>query len=163
MKETTFDYQPVVISQTDHQTESPIVHDYAGFWIRVAATLLDSLFLVGLNMLIFNPLRRAFGVSDAFFSIIDLTEIIIDLLYMILLTWWTGQTLGKVILGIRVINARQTRGNLGLGQVFLREVIGKFLSSLPFSLGYMWVGWNQRKQGWHDLLAKTFVIRERRM
>ncbi|KQL46185.1 hypothetical protein AN963_14520 [Brevibacillus choshinensis] len=143
--------------------ETQPVHHYAGFWIRVAATMLDSLFLIGINMLIFNPLRRAWGLTDAFFSFIDLIEIVFDLLYLILLTWWTGQTLGKMILGIRVINARQSRGNLTAGQVFLREVIGKFLSSLPFSLGYMWVGWNRRKQGWHDLLAKTYVIYERRV
>lgn len=135
---------------------------FAGFWIRVAATLLDSLFLIGLNMLIFNPLRRTWGVMGATFSFIDLIEIVFDLLYLVLLTWLTGQTLGKIITGIRVINARQSRGNLTAGQVFLREVIGKFLSSLPFSLGYMWVGWNRRKQGWHDLLAKTYVIYERR-
>lgn len=141
--------------------DTPPVH-FAGFWIRVAATLLDSLFFIGLNMLIFNPLRRAWGVMDAYFSFIDLIEIVFDLLYLVLMTWWTGQTLGKIITGIRVIHARQSRGNLSAGQVFLREVIGKFLSSLPFSLGYMWVGWNQRKQGWHDLLAKTYVIYERR-
>lgn len=141
--------------------ETPQVH-FAGFWIRVAATLLDTLFLIGLNMLIFNPLRRAWGVMDAYLSFVDLIEIVIDLLYLVLLTWLTGQTLGKIITGIRVINARQSRGNLTVGQVFLREVIGKFLSSLPFSLGYLWVGWNRRKQGWHDLLAKTYVIYERR-
>ncbi|MFD2370435.1 RDD family protein [Brevibacillus sp. GCM10020057] len=135
---------------------------YAGFWIRVAATLLDSLFLVGVSMLVFNPLRRAWGTMDAVFSVVDLLEIIFDLLYIILLTWWTGKTLGKTIVGIRVVNARQSRGNLTFGQVFLREFIGKFLSSLPFLLGYMWAGWNARKQGWHDLLAKTYVIRERR-
>lgn len=138
------------------------VHDYAGFWFRVAAILLDSLFLSGINMLIFNPLRRAWGVSGAFFSLFNLLEIIFGLLYFILLTWWTGQTLGKIIVGVRVINARHSRGHLTAGQVFLREVIGRFLASLPLSLGYMWAGWNPRKQGCHDLLAKTYVIRERR-
>lgn len=138
-------------------------YDFAGFWIRVGATLLDMLFLVGISMLIFNPLRRAFGVYGALFSMIDLLEILFGLLYMVLLTWWTGQTLGKAITGIRVVSARQARGNLDAGQVFLREVIGKLLSSLPIGLGYLWVGWNQRKQGWHDLLAKTYVIRERRL
>lgn len=141
--------------------DTPSVH-YAGFWIRVAATLLDSLFLVGISMLLFNPLRRAWGVYGAAFSFIDLVEVIFDLLYLILLTWWTGQTLGKMITGIRVINARSSRTTLTGGQVFLREVIGRFLASLPLSLGYMWVGWHPRKQGWHDLLAKTYVIYERR-
>ncbi len=158
MEDTHFRHPEQVLQPVP---DTPPVH-FAGFWIRVAATLLDTFFLIGLNMLVFNPLRRAWGVLDASFSFIDLIEIVIDLLYLVLLTWLTGQTLGKIITGIRVVNARQTRGNLTAGQVFLREVIGKFLSSLPFSLGYMWVGWNRRKQGWHDLLAKTYVIYERR-
>lgn len=141
--------------------EAAPVH-YAGFWIRAGATLLDSLFLVGVSMLVFNPLRRLWGAMDAVFSFVDLLEIIFDLLYLILLTWWSGKTLGKTIMGIRVVNARQSRGSLTFGQVFLREFIGKFLSSLPFFLGYLWAGWNARKQGWHDLLAKTHVVRERR-
>ena len=138
-------------------------HVFAGFWIRVAATIFDSLFLMGVSLLIFNPLRRLFGVYGAVFSRIDLLEILFSLLYFILLTWWTGQTLGKIITGIRVIPTGEGRGNLSAGQVILREVVGKFLSSLVFGLGYMWVGWNKKKKGWHDLIANTFVIREKRI
>ncbi|WP_103104186.1 RDD family protein [Brevibacillus reuszeri] len=137
-------------------------HHFAGFWIRVCATLLDSLFLIGISLLIFNPLRRLFGVYDYAFSMIDLLEVLFNLLYMVLLTWWTGQTLGKMITGIRVISGRQARANLTAGQVLLREVIGKTLSFLPFGLGYMWVGWNSQKQGWHDLLARTYVVWDRK-
>ncbi|EJL47793.1 putative membrane protein YteJ [Brevibacillus agri] len=148
--------------EPDGWQEPPREHHFAGFWIRVAASLLDSLFLVGVSLLVFNPLRRAMGVSGDFFSLIDLMEALFGLLYMILLTWWTGQTLGKLITGIRVISARQSRGNLSGGQVILREVIGKFLSTLPFGLGYLWVAWNPQKQGWHDLLAKTYVVYDRK-
>lgn len=144
----------------------PAAHDsryaYAGFWIRVGASLLDSLFLIGSSLLIFNPLRRAFGVYEAAFSLIDLLEILFDLLYMVLLTWLTGQTLGKRIVGIRVVDARHARGHLTAGQTMLREIIGKMLSSFVFGLGYMWVGWNPRKQGWHDLIAKTYVVKDRK-
>ncbi|BAH45852.1 conserved hypothetical membrane protein [Brevibacillus brevis NBRC 100599] len=142
--------------------EAPPQHSYAGFWIRVVASLLDSMFLIGISYLVFNPLRRVFSVPYASFHFIDLVEVLFDLLYMILLTWWTGQTLGKLITGIRVISAKQVRGNLTGGQVFLREVIGKFVASLVFGLGYLWVAWHPRKQGWHDLIAKTYVIRDRR-
>jgi len=135
---------------------------YAGFWIRFAAVVLDSLFLLGLSLLIFNPLRRALGYDPADPSMVDVLEIATDLLYMILLTWWSGQTLGKYIVGIRVISARQPRGNLTLGQVLLREVIGKLLSSLALSLGYLWAAWHPRKQTWHDLMARTYVVRTRR-
>jgi uncharacterized RDD family membrane protein YckC len=162
MSEREFDSE-VKEQLQDETMPEQLGHHYvfAGFWIRVGATLLDMLFLVGISMLIFNPLRRAMGVYGVL-SLIDLLEILFGLLYMVLLTWWTGQTLGKAITGIRVVSARQARGNLDAGQVFLREVIGKLLSWLPIGLGYLWVGWNQRKQGWHDLLAKTYVIRDRR-
>ncbi|WP_024985565.1 RDD family protein [Brevibacillus borstelensis] len=133
---------------------------FAGFWIRVGATLLDGLFLTGISFLIFNPLRRAFTAGPDVFSYIDLLEIVFDFAYAILLTWWTGQTLGKLITGIRVVNARQHRSQLTLGQVLLREVVGKFLSALPLGLGYLWAGWNRKKQGWHDLIARTYVIRD---
>jgi len=136
---------------------------YAGFWIRVGATVIDTLFLVGVSMLIFNPLRRALGYGDAAISPIDAIELIFNFLYVILLTWWTGQTLGKMVTGIRVIDARQTGTNskLTLGQVVLREVVGKLLASLPIGLGYLWVIWSDKKRGWHDMIAKTYVIRVR--
>ncbi|MGG4496228.1 RDD family protein [Brevibacillus reuszeri] len=156
-----YDLSEQLSSEPSSFAESFSQHHFAGFWIRVCATLLDSLFLVGISLLIFNPLRRALGVVD-YFSMIDLLEVLFNVLYMVLLTWWTGQTLGKMITGIRVISAGQARSHLTGGQVLLREVIGKTLSLLPFGLGYMWVGWNPQKQGWHDLIAKTYVIWERK-
>jgi uncharacterized RDD family membrane protein YckC len=145
----------------DQHVGSPS-YAFAGFWIRALATLLDGLLLTGLTLLVFNPLRRALGVEAALFSFVDGLEMLVDFLYMILLTWWSGQTLGKVITGIRVISARQPRGKLTIGQVLLREVVGKLLSGLSLGLGYMWAGWHPKKQAWHDLIAKTYVVRERR-
>ncbi|RNB74576.1 hypothetical protein EDM52_09980 [Brevibacillus invocatus] len=65
-------------------------------------------------------------------------------------------------MGIRVIPVGAKRQTLSIGQVLVREWIGKPLCLLPFGLGYMWVGWNKKKQGWQDLIAHTFVIREKR-
>ncbi|NGQ95244.1 RDD family protein [Brevibacillus sp. SYP-B805] len=139
-------------------------HRYAGFWIRAAATLADTLLLVGLSFLIFNPLRRMAGYEAVAFSPIDWIEMVVDFLYTILLTWWTGQTLGKMLTGIRVISARNggAQGKLTLGQVILREVVGKLLAVIPLGLGYLWVGWSDRKRGWHDMIAKTYVVKVRR-
>jgi uncharacterized RDD family membrane protein YckC len=137
-------------------------YDFAGFWIRFAANLIDDLFILGLTFLIFNPIRRALGYEPGSLSFVDLVEFIVDMLYMILLTWWSGQTLGKMIMGIRVVSARHTRGSLTLGQVLLREVIGKLLSLIVLGLGYLWVAWSGKKQGWHDMIAKTYVVRERK-
>jgi uncharacterized RDD family membrane protein YckC len=135
-------------------------YEFAGFWIRFGATLLDFLFLLGLSFLIFNPIRRALGYDLETLSPVDFVETIVDLLYTTLLTWWSGQTLGKMIVGIRVVSARHARGKLTIGQVLLREVIGKLLSGIVLMLGYLWVAWSDKKQGWHDLIAKTYVVRE---
>jgi uncharacterized RDD family membrane protein YckC len=65
-----------------------------------------------------------------------------------------------MIVGIRVVSARHARGSLTIGQVLLREVIGKLLSGIVLMLGFLWVAWSEKKQGWHDLIAKTNVVRE---
>jgi uncharacterized RDD family membrane protein YckC len=145
-------------------TESVPTYVFAGFWTRFWATLVDSLFLIGISFILFNPIRRATGYANELFSPIDLIETVFDFLYMVLLTWWTGQTLGKMLLGIRVVSAHKSNrsGTLSLGQVLLREVVGKLLSSIALGLGYIWVAFHKNKQGWHDLLAKTYVIKEQK-
>lgn len=144
--------------------DTHVVHRYAGFWIRFAAILVDSLFLVGISYLLFNPLRRLMGYEEEIFSPVDLIELVVQFLYFILLTWWSGQTLGKMLLGIRVISGRTDgqRGNLSFWQSFLREFVGKILSFIPLGLGYFWVGWNEKKRGWHDMIANTYVIKQRK-
>ena len=68
-----------------------------------------------------------------------------------------GRTLGKRLLGLRVVNEA---GNApGIGRVILREIIGRFISGLVFGLGYLWVAWDGRKQGWHDKIGGTTVQR----
>jgi len=44
------------------------------------------------------------------------------------------------------------------GTMFLREIIGKFISSLFFGLGYFWAIWDKDRQAWHDKIAGTYVL-----
>ena len=68
-----------------------------------------------------------------------------------------GQTLGKMAVGIKVVNAR---GSIpGLGDAALREILGKIVSTIVICLGFLWIIWDGRKQGWHDKIAKTYVVR----
>jgi len=60
-------------------------------------------------------------------------------------------------LKIKVIN-EETNNPPGYPSAFLREVIGKFLS-LFFFLGFLWVIWDKKKQGWHDKIAHTIVVK----
>jgi uncharacterized RDD family membrane protein YckC len=70
-------------------------------------------------------------------------------------TW--GQTFGKMIFGLRVI---QPDGRpLTYSRAFLRTG-GYFLSAIPLFLGFLWVGFTSSKRSWHDVLADTIVVRE---
>lgn len=77
------------------------------------------------------------------------------------LYWWlgnaVGQTLGKLILGVRVV--REGGGRPGVGKGLARTV-GSWLSGVPMGLGYLWAAWDPSTQTWHDKLAGTYVVRE---
>ncbi len=113
---------------------------YVGFWIRLAAAIIDLLVV-------------------AFISVIVPFGIVLFWLYYWLFTGLKGQTLGKMALGIKVVNAA---GSVpGLGCAALREVLGKIVSAIALWLGFLWVIWDKQKQGWHDKIASTYVVSAR--
>jgi len=67
-----------------------------------------------------------------------------------------GTTPGKHALGMLVV--KETGEPAGFGTMLLREWIGKFISGLVFSLGYLWILIDKDRQGWHDKLASTYVV-----
>jgi len=67
----------------------------------------------------------------------------------------TGRTPGKMILGLKVIGEDGTP--LTFGVAFLRSV-GYLISSVVLNLGFLWVAFDKKKQGWHDKIAGTVVI-----
>jgi uncharacterized RDD family membrane protein YckC len=122
--------------------------EYMGFWVRALATLIDSILL----LVVYGILFGVAGLSGL------VVYVFIAILYPVLFIGLKGQTLGKMALGMQVVD---TQGNVpGLGKAALREIVGKFLSGLAFYLGFLWIGWDREKRGWHDHIAGTFVIRK---
>lgn len=76
--------------------------------------------------------------------------------YFVLFHGLAGKTVGKWLLGLRVVGARQ--GPITYSQALVR-CVGALLSALS-GLGFLWILWSREKRGWHDLLAHTWVIRE---
>ncbi|MCS5595028.1 MAG: RDD family protein [Porticoccaceae bacterium] len=68
-------------------------------------------------------------------------------------------TPGKMILNLKVVDA-DSGEKLSLGQAIGRY-LGYIVAFLPLCLGIIWVGIDKRKQGWHDKLAGTVVVRNR--
>lgn len=121
----------------------------AGFVFRAAAYLMD-VFLV---MLLVSPFLVMMGKSS---KGLDSVGGLVFLVYSSLATGMYGMTLGKRFFHLKVI--REDSSKLSIGGAFLREFLGKILSSVVFSLGFFWVIWDKNKQGWHDKIAKTFVV-----
>jgi uncharacterized RDD family membrane protein YckC len=67
----------------------------------------------------------------------------------------TGQTPGKALLGVRVVTTNGHRISPWRG---ILRFFGYFLAVIPLGIGLLWIMVDDQRQGWHDKLAKTFVI-----
>jgi uncharacterized RDD family membrane protein YckC len=79
----------------------------------------------------------------------------------VVLFWLKRQaTPGKMVVAARVVDA-ETGKTLTVGQAVGRY-LGYIVATLPFGLGLLWVAFDRKKQGWHDKMAGTVVVRQRR-
>jgi uncharacterized RDD family membrane protein YckC len=137
-----------------------IDQQYAGFWIRVVASIIDTTLLVIVLLAIVFPLYSAGLITD---NPEDLGMVGIFLNYVIplilvLIFWhYKSATPGKIITRMSIVDA-ETGGKPSFGQFIIRY-IAYYISALPLLLGFIWVGFDKRKQGWHDKIAKTVVIK----
>jgi len=149
---------------------------YAGFWIRLLAYLIDAAILdIPLYGLLFGIFHGQLLSGDCgqnsslgtdygsyctltgFFYLGVLAITILHGVYFSVLWSRAGQSVGQMALGLWVVDARN-----GARISFAKAVtrfLGYIVSGVIFDLGYMWAGWDPRKQGWHDKIAGTFVVR----
>jgi predicted Zn finger-like uncharacterized protein len=140
------------------------VQQYAGFWLRVVAALLDSV-VVGILQVVCGVVLGASGAllgglgngDGAMAILIWLFTTVLGLAYYVIFTGSCGQTLGKMALRIKVI--RKDGGDLGYGGAALRETIGKFVSGIILGIGYLMVAFDEHKQGLHDKMAGSYVVK----
>lgn len=71
--------------------------------------------------------------------------------------WSRSKTIGKQLMGMRVIDA-ETHGEVGWWRMLVREVAGKFISAIVFLLGFAWILFDDKHQGWHDKIIGSQVV-----
>jgi uncharacterized RDD family membrane protein YckC len=136
--------------------------EYVGFWLRVWASVIDTFLL----MLVVLPLALVI-VGESYWTDARLVKGPAGfLLEWILpaaavLAFWIARqaTPGKMAIRARIVDAR-TGANPTTGQCIGRY-LAYYLSTIPLGLGFIWVAFDRRKQGWHDKLAGTVVVRPR--
>ena len=140
---------------------------YAGFISRLLAFSVDIIIIV--VVLIFagwmlNTMSTIFQLSilDSIATIFQIwvTSVIVILFSAVYyIFFWTlvGRTPGKLLLGLRVVS--RSGRPITFWQA-LRRYVGYYISAIALYIGYMWILIDNRRQGWHDKIADTFVVYE---
>jgi uncharacterized RDD family membrane protein YckC len=124
----------------------------AGFWIRTVAYIIDAIILGIVTGVITAVLRLDQATSG------NGLGLLINIVYFVVLWSSTGggQTLGMRILNLKVI--RTDGSELSIVQALIRWV-GLFVSFIVIFIGVIWVAFDSEKQGWHDKIAGTYVVK----
>lgn len=141
---------------------------YGGFWRRALAIWMDGLLIQLLIAFTFLTIRFTFpdslGQSLGSYSAFATGYVYVSFGALMNMAYYTvfhgmgGQTPGKWVVGVKVI--RDNGDEMTLGYAFLRWV-GYLVSYIFLCLGFLWAAFDGRKQGWHDKIAGTLVIRTR--
>lgn len=156
--------------------------EYAGFWLRFVAYLIDYIIIQVVQSFVIIPMLAALGfgfatagqgidwnqlseaevvaviaaVIAAVGSIALLSTAILVLYYSLMESSKYQATLGKMALGLKVTDMDGNR--LDFGRAFLRQ-IGKILSTIIFFIGYIMAGLSAKKQALHDMIAGALVVK----
>lgn len=137
-------------------------HQYAGFWMRFGAYIIDVILIASINGILLSPLllvNGGFPIDIGLWTLNAIIATVIYYSYFILFTKLFQQTLGKMIVGIKVIHKDDTP--LTWSDLFFREVVGRIIHNvfLILKLLYLAVAFSDEKQGFHDMIAETRVVK----
>ena len=138
--------------------------EYVGFWLRVGASLIDTiLLLLVIVPLLFAIYGAAYWESSAL--VMGPADVVINYIlpavFVIVLWIRISATPGKLAIGAVIVDART--GEKPSTRQFIIRYIGYYVAAIPLAIGFIWVGFDPRKQGWHDKLAGTVVVRDLRL
>ena len=134
---------------------------YIGFWWRVCATIVDGILwgIISLPILLHVYGGQYLWSEDLIQGPLDfLLSWVFPIIAVILFWIYKGATPGKMAVSARIVDA-QTGEHPSPAQ-FVGRCFSYFVSILPLGLGIIWVAIDKRKQGWHDKLAGTLVVRK---
>jgi uncharacterized RDD family membrane protein YckC len=137
---------------------------YGGFWIRVVAFLIDGLVLG----LITSPLAPGaytfdqtgpnyFELNYGATALSGIFSTLLGIVYFVGFWAWRGQTPGMMLFKLRVVRA-DDGGDVDIGRSLVRY-LGLIVAFAAILIGVIWAAFDSRKQGWHDKIGGTVVVR----
>lgn len=151
-----------------------ITLEFAGFWRRLTAALIDLFALAVISsviFLIFAPYQwfgfnGFWATGDVFKEPVwralpylvggNLLSLLVNIAYFVGFWLWRGQTPGKMLMNIKLV--RMDASNITISVALLRY-LGYIVSGAVLFIGFIWIAFDSRKQGFHDKMAETYVIK----
>ncbi|MER3445783.1 MAG: hypothetical protein C4291_02610 [Candidatus Dadabacteria bacterium] len=145
--------------------EKTISFNLAGIGSRIAAFIIDLIIIFGIATLtlgiglLFAGTSFSLGWGEGVDVLIPVYIILLFLgsTYFVFLEGITGKTIGKMILGIRII--RDDGESMRLWEAFVRW-LGYYVSAFFIFIGFIWAVFDSKSQAWHDKFAGTYVVKE---
>lgn len=131
---------PLTAPGTPPVVPESLSYPRAGFWERLGAGFLDFVLL---------------GIIGHFVGGAPLS-LLVGLAYFSALWTWRGTTIGGIVLGLKVV--RRDGEPVTFAVAIVRALAGAF-SMIVLFLGVLWIAWDREKEGWHDKIAGTVVLR----
>lgn len=135
------------IQQPGIMLNDQIPVEYAGFWARFAAIMVDGLVLFIPSVILSVILGKTFG---------QFSGTLLTWAYAVYMISTKQATLGKMAVGLKVTTSNGDKPSAG--KAVVREILGKFVSAITLCIGYLMIAFTQKKQGLHDMIADTVVI-----
>ncbi|WP_238582994.1 RDD family protein [Dehalococcoides mccartyi] len=149
--------------------KSPLALEFAGFWRRFGAFIIDNI-IISIISSAFVPvhwfeipvfwnidsLSGIWWLAAPIIAFSNVLSLLAMVAYFVFFWYWRGQTPGMMIAQIKVI--RVDASGVSLGNSIIR-FLGLIISTLPLGLGFFWIACDRRKQGWHDKMADTVVVK----
>ena len=157
------------VFSTESEAEPEVL--WGGFFRRVGAFLVDVLVIALLSALMglmayvgykvglaAHDRPMSWNAAAPLLSFLTLAWVALTTLYFVVFHGMEGRTVGKSLLGLRVVGKDQRP--ISYRRALLRWIGTIGLGGASFGLAFLWILWQREKRGWHDLLARTWVIRE---
>lgn len=164
---------PPAPAMQQYQAPPAVQTSYAGFWIRLVARVVDG-FIIGIPLSIIlivlvaiggavgsntsdqNSQNAAAGVLGGGFILFYLLVLASFVGYQVYFWGTSGSTLGMRLFHLRVVDA-VTGGPIGIPRAIVRWVM-TLVNSWACYIGWIWIAFDARKQGWHDKVANSVVL-----
>jgi uncharacterized RDD family membrane protein YckC len=136
-----------------------------GFGPRLLATVIDGVVLIAISLIVAALVGTILTVLEFYApgdrlpvdALTILSGVVISVIYYCSAWARSGQTLGKSVVGNKVVSA--DGGEITWGSALVRY-IGYIVNTLLLSIGFLWLVFDKKRQGWHDKLARTYVVDE---